>query len=268
MKFFSFLISGVLFDQLEDFERAVSLPAAVDKSRITEAVVARHRQFIRAIREHINEVEQKLEEPSLGKSMRNSEWMNLNELDRDGLALFLSGGIPSENGSHLYGEGSKSLRRFLDPTVASSSKDDRMIIEHGSRQNKGSETNGVMNFEHLHGLVKDNDLRKVGSQHSLILDSGARDSLCETSCGRNNKDGSWDLEADEAQPKTVFHENKLRGQISGLNIYRYFSNIWNVYWSRAKRNYAKRLKDGEEERKSSPRNDIYHAAQVIFPYLC
>ncbi|CAI0391849.1 unnamed protein product [Linum tenue] len=71
--------------QLEDFERAVNTSAMSDKSQSKEDVVARHRQFITAIREQIKLVEERIE----GPSMRKNAWVNLNDQDRDGLALFL-----------------------------------------------------------------------------------------------------------------------------------------------------------------------------------
>ncbi|XP_024038390.1 uncharacterized protein LOC18038182 [Citrus clementina] len=75
--------------QLEDFEKAVSLSAVMNKSQTTEDVIVRHTQFIGAIREQINQVEKSLEDSLVGKSIRNSEWVNLNKQDRDGLAYFL-----------------------------------------------------------------------------------------------------------------------------------------------------------------------------------
>ncbi|CAI0462256.1 unnamed protein product [Linum tenue] len=71
--------------QLEDFERAVNASALADKSRLKEEVIARHRQFIKAIKEHIKLIEERIE----GPSMRKNSWVNLNDQDMDGLALFL-----------------------------------------------------------------------------------------------------------------------------------------------------------------------------------
>lgn len=62
-----------------------------DKSQSKEDVISRHWQFIRAIREQINHVKTSVDGSSMGDSMKKSEWINLNEQDRDGLALFLIG---------------------------------------------------------------------------------------------------------------------------------------------------------------------------------
>jgi hypothetical protein len=58
---------------LEDFERAANSSIIANKSQTREDVISRLRQFIMAIREHINEVEKGVKGPSLGDSMRNSE---------------------------------------------------------------------------------------------------------------------------------------------------------------------------------------------------
>ncbi|CAI0462294.1 unnamed protein product [Linum tenue] len=77
--------------QLEDFERAVNASALADKSRLKEDVIARHRQFIKAIKEHIKLIEERINRGSFN-SMRKNRWVNLNDQDMDGLALFLDPG--------------------------------------------------------------------------------------------------------------------------------------------------------------------------------
>ncbi|KAL5808782.1 hypothetical protein ACOSQ3_029473 [Xanthoceras sorbifolium] len=240
--------------QLEDFERAVCSSAVMDKSRTTEDVIARHKQFIIAIREQINQVEKSVDDPSRGKSIRN--WVNLNEQDRDGLALFLSGGNPTEHASCYNMEDSSILSRFLDPTTASSSKDAE-IIEHKSIETENVKKNGVLRVEHNYGPLKENNLRKVGSHFSTRL---SLESLQGTSCSRHNEDESWDLEANGAIPKSFFHESNLRGRYSNMNIFGYFNSLWTTYGNRVSRNYTKRLKDGEEERNSPSYIDVSHAA--------
>ena len=63
-------------------------------------MISRHKQFIRAIREQIVQVAKSLVDSSLRKSVRNTEWINLDEQDRDGLALFLSGHVPTKHVPH------------------------------------------------------------------------------------------------------------------------------------------------------------------------
>ncbi|KAK2655282.1 hypothetical protein Ddye_008334 [Dipteronia dyeriana] len=243
--------------QLEDFERAVNSSAVMDKSRTAEDVISRHKQFIIAIREQINQLEKTLDDPSRGKSIRS--WVNLNEQDGDGLALFLSGGNPLEQVNHHIMEDSSILRRFLDPTTASSSKDGE-IVEHKSVETKNVKMNGVSHVERNYGPVKENNLRKVGSHYSTRLSLDALDSLQETSCSRHNEDESWDLEANGVKPKRFFPESKLRRHCSSMNIFGYLNSLQTAYGSRGSRNYTKRLKDGEEGRNSPSFIDVSHVA--------
>ncbi|XP_052882732.1 uncharacterized protein LOC128279232 [Gossypium arboreum] len=78
---------------LEDFERAVNSSARMDRPHSREAVIFRQKEFVSAIREQINNVEKSLEEMAMGNHAKNSEWKNLNEQDKDNLALFLSRGL-------------------------------------------------------------------------------------------------------------------------------------------------------------------------------
>ncbi|GLT72962.1 hypothetical protein SLA2020_448530 [Shorea laevis] len=248
--------------QLEDFERAVSLSSVTDKSQMREDILSRHKQFVRAIREQIIHVEKSLEDASLGDTMRNTEWVNLNEQDRDGLALFLSGGNPAESVNHYNVEDSSILKRFLDPTTASSSKDTASgLVEHSSREIENLNINGISHIDHNFDSRKENNLRTVGSHFTSRLGFEAPDCLQETSCNRQGEDESWDLEANEAKPKSFFHGNKVYGWWSRLNVFRFLNNLWIAYGSTVTRNYTKRLKDGEEQRHSPSYIDISHGAQ-------
>ncbi|KAL9392054.1 hypothetical protein Peur_015974 [Populus x canadensis] len=86
--------------QLEDFERAANSSIIGNKSQTREDVISGHRQFIMAIREHINEVEKGVKGPSVGDSMRNDH-------ERDLLASFLTGGNPKEHLNHYEMEENK-----------------------------------------------------------------------------------------------------------------------------------------------------------------
>nr|POE49829.1 hypothetical protein CFP56_28221 [Quercus suber] len=119
------------------------------------------KQFVRAVREQIIHVEKNLEDTSLRVPMRNNEWVNLNEQDRDGLALFLSGGNPNENFNRYDLEDSGMLKRFIDPTTASSSKDSASgLIEHSSREIENLNINGVTHINHNLDPRKENNLRR------------------------------------------------------------------------------------------------------------
>ncbi|KAK7838127.1 hypothetical protein CFP56_020224 [Quercus suber] len=131
------------------------------------------KQFVRAVREQIIHVEKNLEDTSLRVPMRNNEWVNLNEQDRDGLALFLSGGNPNENFNRYDLEDSGMLKRFIDPTTASSSKDSASgLIEHSSREIENLNINGVTHINHNLDPRKENNLRRVTRNYTKRLKGG------------------------------------------------------------------------------------------------
>ncbi|XVE96430.1 hypothetical protein REPUB_Repub02eG0221100 [Reevesia pubescens] len=231
--------------QLEDFERAVSSSARMDQSHSREDLISRHKQFIRAIREQISNVEKSLEEMAVGNPMTNSEWGNLNELERDGLALFLSGRNQNEHNHHYDLDDSDMLKRFLDPARASCSTE-AGIVGNECGEIEEVNMNGVAYSSQYYDSMKENNSRKVGSRYSIQLGLDAVDSFQVSSYNRNSEDGSWDLEASDGKPKSFFHENKLSGSSSRLNLFGFFNNLWTAYGSRVPSNYTKRLKDGEE----------------------
>ncbi|KAG8647027.1 hypothetical protein MANES_09G055400v8 [Manihot esculenta] len=239
--------------QLEDFERAVNSSAMQDKSQSKEDVISRHWQFIRAIREQINHVKTSVDGSSMGDSMKKSEWINLNEQDRDGLALFLIGENTTEHSNQHDMEESSILRRFLDPTSSSSLKDDE-IVEHGNIELKNLKMNGDVHAGHH--SVKDKCLRKIDVPYSTSLNSDMQD----ISSNVQGDTGILDLEANDATSKSVFHEKKFRGFQSRMN-FRFLDNLWPMSGSRVTNSYIKRLKDGEEQRQSPRYTDVSHSAQ-------
>ncbi|KAA8516718.1 hypothetical protein F0562_016776 [Nyssa sinensis] len=247
--------------QLEDFEREVSLSAMTDKSQTSENVISRHKQFIRAIREQIIHVEKSLEDPSIGDSERNTEWVNLNQQDRDGLALFLSGGNPIEHVVHHNAEDTNIMGRFAHPTGSSSLNDE--VVEHNTSELENIHMNGFMHADHNFDL-KENKLKIVGSHYStqMSFDSfEAPSSLQEVACDRDSEHGSWDLEANGAKVKRLFPKNKLRGYYNRMNVFGSLGNLWSIYGSRASRNFTKRWKDGEEQR--HPPSSVSHSSKGL-----
>ncbi|XP_062117597.1 uncharacterized protein LOC133831354 isoform X2 [Humulus lupulus] len=249
---------------LEDFQRAVSYSTITEKSQMKDEVISRHRQFIRAIREQIIHVEKSLEETSVGNPVRNNEWVNLNEEDRDGLALFLSGGGggPSKRmDAYDLGDGG-ILKRYLDSTLVGSGQDNALQnVEHKGKEIETLNIDGVVHMDHNIDSKKENNMRKVGSYCSTRLGTQAINSLPETSRNRCGEDGDWDLEAGEAKPKSFSHENKWRNFQSRSHIFGLFSNLWTAYGGKVARNYTKRLKDGEEQRESPSSNEALNDAQ-------
>ncbi|KAK9290522.1 hypothetical protein L1049_008692 [Liquidambar formosana] len=156
------------------------------------------------------------------------------------------------------------MRRFLDPTTASSSNDSTSeIVEHKTREIENLNINGIVHVDRTYNSINENKLRKVGSYYSTQMGPAGPDFLKEISCERHGEDGSWDLEANESKDKSFFHKNNWRGCYSRTNIFEFFGNLWSAYGNtgRVSRNFTKRLKDGEEQRHSQSYVDISHAAK-------
>lgn len=77
-----------ILNQLEEFERAVM---ESHRYRCNEVTMARHRQFITVIENQISRVEAALREVCSEEGKQQLRWINLDDDDRDDLAMFLSG---------------------------------------------------------------------------------------------------------------------------------------------------------------------------------
>lgn len=176
------------------------------------------------------------------------------------MAFFLSGGI----NNHCYELGDSDIfKRFLDPPAASCSSD-AGIVGNECGEIEEVNMNGNAYSSHYYDSLEESNLRKVDSQNSMKLGLNAVNSFQESSCNRNADDGSWYIEAGDSKPKCFFHENKLRGSSSSMNLIGFFNNLWG---RRVPSSYTKRLKDGEEEH--SPLDiDASHAAQGQHIGLC
>ncbi|XP_010244956.1 PREDICTED: uncharacterized protein LOC104588635 [Nelumbo nucifera] len=224
--------------QLEDFERAVNLSDLPDNSRARADVVSRHKQFVRAIREQIIHVEKSLAESPMEHSKKNTQWVNLNEQDRDGLTLFLSGGSTMDRHTHYGSDNSSIMRRFLDPTSASryDCKTDE-IVELKTEEVEDSKMNGIIHEDPDLGSFKENNnFRKVGSHSAIRI---------------------WDWEDAIPSAKNFFCKNKLRGSRNGLNALGSMGNFWSSCRTKMDRSFMKRQKDGEVGREFDKRPSSY-----------
>lgn len=212
--------------------------AMADKSEARQNVVSRHKQFIGAIREQIANVEKSLERTSAGDSVRNTDWVNLNEQDRVGLASFLSGRKPVKCvGSEDSENDTSSLRKFFDPAASSSTIDE--IVE---QETESLNMNGVT----------PNVIREENKFSDLQVAPSGR---CE--------ENDWDLEANEAKDKTSWKQNKASNYYSRMSGFRSLSDFIFAYGGRGNRSLMKRWKDGEEQRHSPRGVDISHAVMQV-----
>lgn len=219
--------------QLEDFERAVNTSASKDENQ-REDVILRHRQFVSAIRQHIINVENRLGDQSFRDSLRNSVQVSLNDQDRNGLAMFLSGGDTTGQCKQYEMDDSTVLRRFLDPASTAE------IVDSQGKEIQNSDIEGFLN-----------------GGHNFCL----QDSLREISYNGHGKGEDWDMEANDAN-KTFFQKSPPRGYGRG-NIFQFFSNLWTAIGCRITRNYTKKLKDGEDQTRSAPSVDTSHTSQQL-----
>lgn len=231
-------------------------------------MISRHKQFIRAIREQIVHVEKSLLDSSVGNSVRNTEWINLNEQDRDGLALFLSGQNSSENVPRFEKEDSTILRRFLDPVTTSTHNDSTdEIVEHQTRENEMLNMARAMHVEHDFELLKEVKIRATVSHYPAQLNMEAPGAQQDSSGDKNVGNGSWDLEADGSNDNGFFHQES-RGYHNRMGIISFLANLWPAHGSRISRSFAKKLKDGEEQSLSPSKMDVSHAVPVILHLPC
>ncbi|XP_058087682.1 uncharacterized protein LOC131234760 isoform X2 [Magnolia sinica] len=228
--------------QLEDFERAVNSSALLDRSGLREDAISRYKQLVRAIREQIILVEKSIENSSAGDLDQNMPWVNLNEQDRDGFALFLSGADSTDHPVH-YDSESSIMRRFLDSAAASSydEKSDE-IVELKIEEPEHSKMNGIEHLDQAFDSFKDNKLRKVGSrsarlgfESSVSLQVLTGDRECESSF---TSSGGRDLEVGTSK-------NRSKGSCSRLDIFGFLNKFWLASGSKMARSFTKRRKDGE-----------------------
>eukprot|EP01018_Ginkgo_biloba_P013195 Gb_12996 [translate_table: standard] len=83
--------------QLEDFERAVKLTSLTHKTYSSDDAPSRHMQFIMAIQNQIAGIEKALQDSITKEGNRSLQWVDLDDQDRDDLAMFLSGSRASKN---------------------------------------------------------------------------------------------------------------------------------------------------------------------------
>ncbi|XP_068648871.1 uncharacterized protein [Aristolochia californica] len=79
---------GVTKWQLEEFETAIKVS---HQKYLVENTIARHRQFVVAIESQIARIEKALSDSLIEEGKQSLQWVQLDESERDDLALFLSG---------------------------------------------------------------------------------------------------------------------------------------------------------------------------------
>lgn len=125
--------------QLEEFERAVRLSYS---NRVDKTTITRHRQFVSAIEDQICRVEAALKGAFNMEGKKPLQWVNLDENERDDLAMFLSGSSNQESTK----DGSSSTEKGSNRSVR--------LFPKGDVKDKSSSSNGiaVSNFSSHHSV--------------------------------------------------------------------------------------------------------------------
>ncbi|XP_020262020.1 uncharacterized protein LOC109838022 isoform X2 [Asparagus officinalis] len=139
--------------QLEDFEREVNFAALSDESKSREIAILKHKQFIRAIREQILQVEKSVQDSSKEYPRSYPQWTNLDEQDKDMLTSFLSGSNLRDHSSN-YNTGSKIMRSIDSDT------DTNDIVELKLDKVEALPMNGTKNMNIIHGSLRQQELEK------------------------------------------------------------------------------------------------------------
>ncbi|XP_025809652.1 uncharacterized protein LOC112887635 isoform X3 [Panicum hallii] len=203
--------SSTTLSPLEQFEREVNAAAFSDKSKTRENAILKFRQFIRAIAEQISQVEESLENLSIG-SNRTPKHLHSSEYDGDGLASFLSG---TSKDDHVYHSTS------ADEIVELKLDDVPLVSGYHSTQEHRT-------YEHKNS---EKDVEGAGK-----LKCSCGENACE---GGHNNSSMYSLDADDSVGRRLFDKNKLSRQ------YRSFiRNLW--FTKRGRESFTKRRKDGED----------------------
>ncbi|KAL6005267.1 hypothetical protein ACLOJK_005829 [Asimina triloba] len=228
--------------QLEDFERAVTSSALMDRSGLRQDAISKHKQLIRAIREQIIFVERSITESSAGNPDQNQPWEKVTEHDGDGFALFLSGADSRDDISHHDSQGS-IMKRFLDSTAASrfDDKSDE-IVELNIEESEHSKLNGTEQSDRAFDSLKESKSKKVGSrsarfgfESSVSLQVLTGDRECESSF---NISGGRDTDVGTSK-------SRLKEPCSRIDIFGFLNKLSLASGIKSTRSFTKRRKDGE-----------------------
>lgn len=218
--------------QLEDFEREVNIAALSDESKTREIAILKHKQFIRAIRELIVQVQRSVQDSSKEDHDRNPQWMNLNEQDKDMLTSFLSGGNFEGNSSN-YVTGGRITRRFVD-----SNTDEDDISELKPEDVEVLPMNDAKDVDSVYGSSRNLMSWKRGSG---VFNKRATNGLAffQGLSGKElEKQGVYDLEFGGLGTKSYSSQNTIKGSAWG-----FLRNFWLGNGSRG--SFTKMRKDGE-----------------------
>ncbi|XP_008789669.1 uncharacterized protein LOC103707089 [Phoenix dactylifera] len=162
--------------QLEEFERAVNL--SHDNCSSGENIVTRRRQFIAAIENQIFHIEQALNSTLLEEGKQPPRWVQLNEEERDDLAVFLSAApeiLQETTNKNVANKGSCELRTMSDSArgfkdTVTTNKDARYAVEVAAKVSPKCKDDVCFQGEQVNGQRRTLSSADMGAWKIVVAD--------------------------------------------------------------------------------------------------
>ncbi|XP_008781904.1 uncharacterized protein LOC103701560 [Phoenix dactylifera] len=208
--------------QLEEFERAVNL--SHENCSSEESIITRRRQFIYAIENQICHIEKALNASLIEEGKQPLRWVQLNEEERDDLAVFLSAAPEilqeTKNKNVDYSRGSSELRTISDSAsifkdAVTINKDVRYVLEVAAKEPSKSKDEVRIQGERLNGQRRPLSSSDIGAWKIMIAD-----------------EEDADRKLVDMRPETPNHASNLCGDLRSVESstkLRWFRNsFWKV----------------------------------------
>lgn len=167
--------------QLEEFERAANL--SHENCLSGENIVTRRRQFIAAIENQISHIEKALNASVIEEGKQPLRWVQLNEEERDDLAVFLSAApeilqeATNKNVDNRCSSESRTMsdsaRGFKD--TVTTNKDARYVVEVAAKVDSKSKDDVCIQEEQLNGPRRTLNSADIGAWKIVIADEDDAD---------------------------------------------------------------------------------------------
>nr|ABR18033.1 unknown [Picea sitchensis] len=261
--------------QLEDFERAIRVTASTNKAYSKEDAPSRHMQFIGAIQNQIASIEKELQDSIKKDGNRSLQWVDLDDRERDDLAMFLSGGGSLKNTmehgmcrniTEQQSKGSIGTSANLRDTedMVELRLDDTQLLHPATGQSKlqctrHSRTNGACVLDTLHNGFTETEVINKDSEFVVDLAhklSGTRDDChsgdsLERATGHKRSASAgaefraWKIVIADNDIGKRSYDSRCENFDNGLNFWGYISNLKFMPKLNFSKSGMKRWKDGE-----------------------
>lgn len=275
--------------QLEDFERAIRVTASTNKAYSKEDAPTRHMQFIGAIRNQIASIEKELQDSIKKDGNRSLQWVDLDDRERDDLAMFLSGGGSLKN-TIEQGTCRNITEQQSKRSIATSANllgtkdvvelrlDDTQLLHPATGQSKlqcirHSRTNAACALDTHHNGFTDSEASNKDSEFVVDMArklSGTRDDRhsgdsLERATGHKRSAsagaefGAWKIVTADNDIGKRSYNSRCENFDNGLNFWGFISNLKFMPRLNFSKSGMKRWKDGE----GSSTNHCNHEQMVV-----